>query len=110
MNYLSCVPLTDHGKHHVVIHKADGGAADMAAFVWVDRERRYFVSNTSSLQPSNIIERQQWWQLDSEEGGAASTTTFTEQPKCVELYYSACATLLRMHVQEPCQIHLGIYK
>ncbi|MFO0446796.1 MAG: hypothetical protein ACK51L_03920 [bacterium] len=95
MNYLSRVPLTDRGKHHVVIHKADDGIVDRAAFVWVDRERRYFVSNTSSLQPGNIIERQQWRHLDSEEGGAARTTTLTEQPKCVELYYSACAMLDR---------------
>jgi hypothetical protein len=95
MNYLSRVPLTDRGKHHVVIHKADDGIVDMAAFVWVDRERRYFVSNTSSLQPGNIIERQRWRQLDSEEGGAARTTTLTEQPKCVELYYSACAMIDR---------------
>jgi hypothetical protein len=83
MNYLSHVPLTDCGKHHVVIHKADDGVVAMAAFVWVDRERKYFVSNKSSLQPGNIIERQQWRQLDSEEGGAARKTTLTEQSKCV---------------------------
>ena len=34
-------------------------------------------------------------QLDSPDGGAARTTTFTEQPKCVELYYSACAMIDR---------------
>jgi hypothetical protein len=108
MNYLSCVPLTDCGKHHIIIQKANDGAVDMAAFVWVDWERRYFVSNTSSLQPDNIIERQQWWQLNSEEGGAARTMTFTEQPKCVELYYSACAMIDRHnHCQ---QDTLGIEK
>jgi hypothetical protein len=67
----------------------------MAAFVWVDRERRYFITNTSSLQPGTVIERQRWRQLDVIKDGAARTTTFTEQPKCVELYYSSCAMIDR---------------
>jgi hypothetical protein len=61
----------------------------MAAFVWVDRERRYFISDTPSLQPVTIIKRQLWQQLDTIEGGAAKNN------KCVELYYSACAMIDR---------------
>jgi hypothetical protein len=69
----------------------------MAAFVWVDRERRYFTTTASSLEPGTIIERSRWHQLDSPEGCAARTTIFTDQPKCVELYYSACAMIDRLN-------------
>ena len=94
MHYLSRVPLTDRGRHHVVVNK-ENGEVQMVAFVWVDRERRYFISNSSSLEPGMTIERQRWRQLDGPEGGAARTTTLTDQPKCVELYYSSCAMIDR---------------
>lgn len=94
MHYLSRVPLTDRGRHHVVVNK-ENGEVQMVAFVWVDRERRYFISNSSSLEPGTTIERQRWCQLDGPEGGAARTTTLTDQPKCVELYYSSCAMIDR---------------
>jgi len=94
MHYLTRVPLSDRGKHHAVVHKTNG-LLDMVAFVWVDRERRYFITNSSSLEPGTIIERQRWRQLDNPDGGAARMTTFTDQPKCVELYYSSCAMIDR---------------
>jgi hypothetical protein len=36
----------------------------MAAFVWVDRERRYFTTTASSLEPGTIIERSRWERKD----------------------------------------------
>lgn len=77
MHYLTRVPLSDRGKHHAVVHKTNG-LLDMVAFVWVDRERRYFITNSSSLEPGTIIERQRWRQLDNPDGGAARMTTFTD--------------------------------
>ncbi len=86
----------------------ENGKVQMVAFVWVDRERRYFICNSSSLEPGTTIDRQRWHQLDGPEGGAARTTTLTDQPKCVELYYSSFAMIDRHnHCQ---QDSLGVEK
>jgi hypothetical protein len=86
------------------------GVLDMAAFVWVNRERRYSITNSSSLQPGTVIERQRWCQLDAIDGGAARSTAFNERPKCVGLYYSACAMIDRHNTARLKNISLGIEK
>jgi hypothetical protein len=60
MQYLSRVSLADRGRHHVAIHTVGDAAIDMAAFVWVDKEWRCFITAASSLQPGTVIERSRW--------------------------------------------------
>ena len=40
------------------------GAPNMMAYVWMDRDRRYFISTTSSLQDGKDCSRILWRQPD----------------------------------------------
>ena len=69
----------------------------LLAFVWVDRERRYFISNCCSLSPGLPYTRIRWRQVDD-----VATNIEPErlqitipQPKCAEEYYLSCAMVDR---------------
>ena len=62
----------------------------MAAIMWVDRDRRFFISTASSTAPSDIHTRTRWRQTN--EGAQIIDVPFT-QPKAVELYYSVCSKI-----------------
>jgi len=48
ITYLSIVELTQKGDYKSVVNISDDGYK-LLAFVWVNRERRYFISNCSSI-------------------------------------------------------------
>ena len=52
MGYLSKIELHQRGEHHgVVSYDGNLNSPNTLAFVWMDRERRYFISLCSSLMP-----------------------------------------------------------
>jgi hypothetical protein len=60
--------------------------------VWVDRERRYFISTAASAVDGAFYERTRWWQM---EGGLQRFTFQIKQPLVAELYYDCCAMIDR---------------
>jgi hypothetical protein len=48
--YLEGLELSNHGDYEGVVTLGENGQPRMMAFVWMDRERRYFISNMSSLE------------------------------------------------------------
>ena len=95
--YLSTVELPQKGDYKGVlcIHPTTG--YKLLAFVWVDRERRYFISNCCSLSPGEPYTRTRWRQVED-----VTTNIDPErleitipQPKCAEEYYSSCAMIDR---------------
>ena len=44
-------------------------SADVMAILWVDRNRRYFVSNAEGVEPAEPIFRIRWRQVDDMEEG-----------------------------------------
>jgi hypothetical protein len=73
------------------VHRKDGVVAAMA-LVWVDRERRYFVSTAASAVEGAFNERTRWRQM---EGGRQRLTFQIKQPLVVELYYDCYAMIDR---------------
>ena len=61
------------------------------AFVWMDRERRYFIASCSSLLPGNIFVRKRWRQINPAVNADPENVVLeVPQPKAAEIYYSCC--------------------
>ena len=66
MPYLSTVELLQKGDHKGVVNISEDGYKLMA-FVWVDRERRYFITNCPSILSGNPYTRTRWRQEEDVE-------------------------------------------
>jgi Transposase IS4 len=89
--YLSNIELQERGQHDGLVAKDGNGRPELLSFVWVDRERRYFISTAGSLAPGLPYTRTRWRQLVDDRFAPPEQVTFQiAQPKAAELYYSAC--------------------
>jgi len=89
---LSTLPLEDRGEHVAYVHKTADGVVDMVALLWVDRDRRYFISTASTTLPGAPYERIRWRQV----GAHAQRVVLTiPQPQVVETYFECCAQVDR---------------
>ena len=62
---------------------------DKSSFVWVDRDRRYFISNTSSLKPGMSYARDRLRQVDDITNADPVRVDFEiNQPRVTKRYYS----------------------
>ena len=95
--YLSTVELANKGDYKGVVHIDENTNYKLLSFVWVDRERRYFISNCSSLLPGLPYSRTRWRQVDDLTTGIEPDRldVTIPQPKCAEIYYEACAMIDR---------------
>ncbi len=97
MQYLGRVVLPDgKGSRHGVVTHDDQAGCQLLAFVWVDRDRRYFITSCSSLATGETIERRRWRQLDRTPNAEAQRVDLSvQQPKACQVYYSACSQIDR---------------
>jgi Transposase IS4 len=94
MAYLSGLRLHQRGDRVGILHKDDNGIPDMIAFVWMDRERRYFIASGSSLQDGVPYVRSRWRQVDLQDDASPSRLELTvPQPRAAEVYYSCCGKI-----------------
>ena len=87
IRYLSGLEIDGRGKWNTLVRKDDTGNQDMMAVVWVDRNRRYFVANTSSTLDGKLYTRTRWKQFHD---GAPKVDMEVRQPEVAENYYGAC--------------------
>jgi hypothetical protein len=63
----------------------------LLAFVWMDRDRRYFIASGGSLSEGKPYVRHRWRQVDDLPNASPERVELTvHQPKAAELYYSCC--------------------
>ena len=95
MAYLQALELSNRGDCEGVITLAANGQPTMMAFVWMDRERWYFIANTSSLTAGSPYSRVRWRQIASVESNEPPVRTELSipQPMAAELFYSVAATI-----------------
>jgi hypothetical protein len=97
-NFLSSVELAKARGDFLALKKfdppnAEEVGAEMAAFVWMDREYGYFISTTGSLEAGTPYTRCRWRQLDPSPDAPPQRVQMTiQQPKIAE-------SLLTQHVQ-----------
>ena len=94
MKYLSNIEFNDRGETQGVVAKNVNGRATMMAFVWMDRQRRYFIATSSSLQQGLPYLRRRWRQVDETINADAELVQLSvPQPKAAEVYYSGCGKI-----------------
>lgn len=83
------------GDRHGVICRDQETGTDFLAFVWVDRNRRYFISTASSLATGPPCVRWRWKQVDRETPNAPPeyTEVVVAQPEACYLYYGGCGKI-----------------
>jgi hypothetical protein len=113
MAYLSNYPLVDGrgDRHAVMAYDSISKRPKMLAFVWVDRERRYFISTASSVSPGKPIVRERMRQLVQDDFTLPERVELTiQQPEACEIYYSCCAKIDQhnRHRQDNLQIEKKI--
>ena len=101
MAYLLIIELNEGRGQQVGVVIKTNGAPTMMAYVWMDRDRRYFISTASLLQDGKDYSRIHWRQpylpeedlggVNNEEADRQELTVF--QPKCSEIYYNTCAAI-----------------
>jgi len=89
---LSVLPLEERGEHFSYVHTTADGVTDVMAVLWVDRERRYFISSTSTTLPGMPYDRVRWWQVGDD---AERVVVTVAQPQVVETYYPCRAQIDR---------------
>ena len=95
-SYLSQLEMEARGEVRGVICKGDDDRPLMMAFVWMDRDRRYFISNRSSLEPGEPYVRNRWRQVDTTPNAEPERVQLEiAQPKAAEVYYETCAMIDR---------------
>lgn len=94
MAYLQSQELTARGDLRAVVSKDDQGHNCMLAFVWVDRERRYFICNGGGLDPAMPIFRERWRQVDETVNAEPEHVQLEiPQPQATDIYYSVCGRI-----------------
>ena len=94
MSYLSGLTMGTRGEWRGLQHKVSG-EPQLYAFVWVDRDRRYFITSASSLIKGKPYERKRMRQIEPLESQAPpEMVEFTiKQPLAAEIYYSTCGKI-----------------
>jgi len=96
MAYFQAQELVGRGDIRAAVSKDERGNNSMLAFVWVDRERRYFICNGGTLQPTTPIYRNRWRQVDAARNAEPVNITLEiPQPHATEVYYSVCSMIDR---------------
>lgn len=101
MGYLTRVELNEGRGQRVGVVLKNGNRSTMLAYVWMDRDRRYFISTAESLAEGKPYSRIRWRQQelpeelfgeeDNEDPVRQELTV--SQPKCSETYYDTCAAI-----------------
>jgi len=66
------------------------------AFVWADRDRRYFITSCSNIQDGTAIDRLRWKQVDKAPNlSPTRVTVHVRQPRACDTYYSGCQAIDR---------------
>jgi hypothetical protein len=93
--HLSRIEFTQRGEFQGVVG-IDGNNTGMYAFVWMDRDRRYFISTTGNMEHGLPYTRKRWRRVDDADNAEPELVDLTiPQPKTAEVYYSTCAAIDR---------------
>ena len=67
MAYISSIELNEGKCQRLGVVNKSNGAPNIMAYVWMDLDRRYFISTASSLQDGKDYSRIRWRQPDRPE-------------------------------------------
>jgi hypothetical protein len=86
---LTSVELQNRGDFVALWSNATENSPELGAMVWMDRERRYFISTAGSFEWGTPYQRCRWRQVNQEPNAAPQQVMFTiPQPKIAEMCYT----------------------
>mmetsp|Transcript_13087 Transcript_13087/g.15367 ORF Transcript_13087/g.15367 Transcript_13087/m.15367 type:complete len:489 (-) Transcript_13087:196-1662(-) len=107
MAYLSSREVIERGNSNALYTKDEDGEVALLAGMWVDRDRRYFVSNTETMEGVEPIFRIRWRQADSTLNAEPERQELTlDQPSLVKCYYDVCSSIDRHNKQRQDDLEL----
>ena len=94
MSYLSNLELVQRGDYKGLVARGTDGQPTMLSFVWMDRDRRYFIASASSLDSGIPYSWNRWRQVLLELDALPENVELTIlQPKATEVYYRTCSVI-----------------
>jgi len=94
MKWLSEVELAVRGDRKGLVTRAEDGKVVAMAYVWMDRERRYFITNTASLSEGKPYVRYRWRQVSQVTNADPERVELVvAQPEACEIYYATCGLI-----------------
>ena len=95
MHHLQRVVLPKgKGDCRALLSTDDESGTTLLAYVWADRDRRYFISTCSSTAPGAKIARKRWRQRDpTPNAEPIQEDILIDQPEAGEVYYRACGKI-----------------
>jgi hypothetical protein len=91
MAYVKNIEMQSHGEREGVVCRDKHGVPKLMAFVWMDRDRKYFIASLSSLRKGTGYVRDRWRQVDTSPDADAEWVELTvDQPEACQHYYQAC--------------------
>jgi len=97
MDHLSPVVLPiGKGDQHGFYNVDEATGCRLLAFVWCDRDRRYFITTCLNVQDGTPIDCPRRKQLDrTPNDDPTKVNVCVSQPRACEIHYSACAGIDR---------------
>ena len=85
--FLTSVELQNRGDFVALWSNATENSSEHGAMLWMDKERRYFISTAGSFEWGTLYQRCRWRQVNQEPNAAPQQVMFTiPQPKIDEMY------------------------
>eukprot|EP00978_Attheya_sp_CCMP212_P007953 scaffold18506_cov37-Attheya_sp.AAC.1 len=92
--YLSNLELENRGDRSGLIHYGPDGLPSLLSFVWMDRNRWYFIASGASLQEGEEYIRNRRRQVDTAPNADPERVELqVSQPRAAENYYSTCGSV-----------------
>jgi hypothetical protein len=93
MTFLLEIELQEKGNRFGLVSRGVSGLPNYLAFVFVNRDRRYFIATAKSLATGAAISRYRWRQVLHIDSNKEPERQGIEipQPEAAEVYYSCCA-------------------
>lgn len=95
MQYLGSLPMPGgKGSRKGLLTADEATGTQLMAFMWIDRDRRYFISTCSSLEEGSRILRTRWSQVDkTHNADPVRLEKEVAQPRAAETYYTGCGKI-----------------
>jgi Transposase IS4 len=91
MQYLGNMELNERGDRAGLVSRDEQGRPTFLSFVYMDRDRRYFIATGSSLDEGTPVSRKRWRQVNQERDAPPERMQLTiPQPKAAAAYYAMC--------------------
>ena len=94
MSSLSKLELVQRGDYKGLVARGTDGQPTMLSFIWMDRDRRYFIASALSLDSGILYSRNRWRKVSFELDALPENVELTiPQPKVMEVYYQTCGVI-----------------